>query len=172
MLVRQLTSLSEAKYLVLIIILLSFILGLLVGREGDYSMSPSENISEAEGVIDEELKNVINIINNKSKSEDNINTNSEKNSPSSVLADEEEISLKNIKRLLNQQVNNQMRLDINSKLDPDDFELKMISSGGGTIYDGGKRYFSVQIELIDDEGKSILIDITDPLPLLKDDESI
>ncbi|MDB2410722.1 hypothetical protein N9W57_08905 [Pseudomonadales bacterium] len=172
MLARQLTSLSEAKYLVLIIILLSFILGLLVGREGDYSISPSENISEADGVIDEELKNVINIINNKSKSEGNINSNSEKNSPSSVLADEEEISLKNIKRLLNQQVNNQMRLDINSKLDPDDFELKMISSGGGTIYDGGKRYFSVQIELIDDEGKSILIDITDPLPLLKDDESI
>ena len=172
MLVRQLTSLSEAKYLVLIIILLSFILGLLVGREGDYSMSPSENISEAEGVIDEELKNVINIINNKSKSKSEDNSNSEKNSSSSVLADEEEISLKNIKRLLNQQVNNQMRLDINSKLDPDDFELKMISSGGGTIYDGGKRYFSVQIELIDDEGKSILIDITDPLPLLKDDESI
>ena len=178
MLDRQLAALSEAKILVFILIVLSLALGFFIGREGGRAISSSENIIEDESlipkteeVIDEQLKKLNSEKKNKPIPQGSVDVNQRVSTVPSVATIEGKINLQNIKKYLDQQVDNQMRLDINSKLDPSDFELKMIPSGGGTIYDGGMRYFSVQVELTDDEGKPFLLDITDPLPLLKENDS-
>jgi hypothetical protein len=163
MLVRQLTSLSEAKYLVLIIILLSLALGFFLGRGVDELLLPSENLEQAPSVItpiDPPLK---------SKSEDLLLLDEKKKqSPDadSIKSDKSE-KKSDIKKLMDEQISNETRKIINERLLSNVNQYEFTKTEDGGRRHRNDRWSAVAISLIDENGNALMVDITSPLPLLE-----
>jgi len=164
MLVRQLTSLSEAKYLVLIIILLSLALGFFVCKRVDEALLPSENLEQAPSVIipiDPPLK---------SKSEDLLLLDEKKKqSPDAYPIKSDKSGKKSdIKKLMDEQISNETRKIINERLlsNVNQYEFKKTEDGGRRHRNG--RWSAVAISLVDENGNALMVDITSPLPLLEE----
>lgn len=62
--------------------------------------------------------------------------------------------------LIKQHVTPQMRQDINDMLNPPDQEYKEVRVGNGGYIELGKRAVSVPIAIIDDNGNTVVTDIT------------
>lgn len=65
--------------------------------------------------------------------------------------------------LIKQHVTPQMRQDINDMLNPPDQEYKEVRVGNGGYIELGKRAVSVPIAIIDDNGNTVVTDITQQL---------
>ena len=169
MLARQLTSLSEAKYLVLIIILLSLALGFFWGRGVDEPLLPSENLEQAPSVI---TQNIITPIDPplKSKSEDLLLLDEKKKQSPDADSIESGKSEKksDIKKLMDEQVSNETRKIINERLlsNASQYEFKETEEGGRRHRND--LWSAVAISLIDENGNALMVDITSPLPLLEE----
>ena len=164
MLVRQLTSLSEAKYLVLIIILLSLALGFFVGKRVDEALLPSENILE--DISSDDLNVLIDIHNSSQKTVvENNDPVTEPKNPAPVIPEEEKKSFSKIKKLMDEQISIDMRREINAKLTPTEVKPEIIKTPNGVLIKPTQEAMSVAITLVDEDGSLIVVDITDPLPL-------
>ena len=163
MLVRQLTSLSEAIYLVLIIILLSLALVFFWGRGVDEPLLSSENLEQAPSVItpiDPPLK---------SKSEDLLLLDEKKKqSPDadSIKSDKSE-KKSDIKKLMDEQISNETRKIINERLLSNVNQYEFTKTEDGGRRHRNDRWSAVAISLIDENGNALMVDITSPLPLLE-----
>ena len=164
MLDRQIAALSEAKFSVSILIVLSLVLGFLIGREGEGSISSSENIIE--NLQSDDLKKLIEIHNTKKNQNAGlIDPGPISQSPSPVIPEEERQTFNKIQKLLDQQVSIDMRRQINAQLTPADAEPEIIKTPNGVLIKPTQEAMSVAITLVDDDGSLIVLDITDPLPL-------
>ena len=168
MLVRQLTSLSEAKYLVLIIILLSLTLGFFWGRGVNEPLLPSENSEKAPSVIS---PNTISPIDPplKTAMEDLLVSDDKKNHSSEAEGNKSDMGEKkaDIKKLMDEQISNETRKIINERLlsNVNQYEFKKTEDGGRRHRNG--RWSAIAISLIDENGHALMVDITSPLPLLE-----
>jgi len=168
MLARQLTSLSEAKYLVLIIILLSLALVFFWGRGVDEPLLPSENLEKDPSVIS---PNIITPVDPplKTTSEDLL-LSEEKKKPSPeadpIKSDKSE-KKSDIKKLMDEQISNETRKIINERLLSNVNQYEFTKTEDGGRRHRNDRWSAVAISLIDENGNALMVDITSPLPLLE-----
>ena len=73
-----------------------------------------------------------------------------------------------IQKLMDEQINNETRKKINERLlaQGDQFVFKKTEDGGRL--NRNNRWSTVAISLKDDDGNSLMVDITKPLPLLEE----
>ena len=76
---------------------------------------------------------------------------------------EERLNDQQIAALIEKHVTPQMRQDINNMLNPSDEKYKEVHTANGGYIELGKRAVSVPIAIIDDNGNTLVTDITQPL---------
>jgi len=167
MLNRFITALSEAKILVFILIVLSLVLGFLIGREGERSISSIENYVEASSVIRSEIILPIDppLKAKKTSKPTSWNINLPDHDEHHREIDDEEVD---IQKLMDEQISNETRKKINERLlaRGNQFVFKKTEDGGRL--NRNNRWSTVAISLKDDDGNALMVDITKPLPLLEE----
>ena len=168
MLDRQLGALSEAKILVFILIVLSLVLGFFIVREMEQStITSTENDVETSSVISPEIILPIDPplkskTTNKQTAE-NINLPGH-DKHQHEIADKEV----DIQKLMDEQIDNKARKEINEMLAFDESKYEIEKTEDGERISFNNHSIEVAIGLKDKNGNAIVVNITSPLPLLKE----
>lgn len=168
MLNRFITALSEAKILVFILIVLSLVLGFFIVWKMEQSTTTSTvNDEEASSVTSPDiilpLDPPLKAKTTSKPTSENINFPDHDEHHHEI--DDEEVD---IQKLMDEQISNETRKKINERLlaRGDQFVFNTTEDGGRK--NRNNRWSTVAISLKDDDGNALMVDITSPLPLLKE----